>query len=100
LLSLPLSDTNPKPNNKMTSKLPIYRKGSIRYAITPQGEARPLVRRNQYSGCYRNSKKSVPEGLPWGHYLGKPSKVDQTEIDFVEVGVFETSGDWTRLVSA
>ena len=37
--------------------------------------------------------------MPHGYYLGKPSKVDQTEIDFVEVGTFETSEGWTRLVS-
>ena len=82
-----------------TTKLPIYKKGPTRYALTPEGKALPLIRRQPTSGWYRHSKKPVPYHMPHGYYLGKPSKVDQTEIDFVEVGIFETSEGWTRLIS-
>jgi len=81
-----------------TTRLPIYKKGATRYALTPEGKALPLVWRSKNSGPYRNSKKPLPESLPYGHYLGNPSNVDQTEIDFVEVGTFEESEGWTRLV--
>jgi hypothetical protein len=81
-----------------TIKMPIYQRGATRYAITATGKAMPLIWRNKHSGAYRNSKRSLPENLPYGHYLGNPSKVDQTEIDFVGVGTFEVSEGWTRLV--
>jgi hypothetical protein len=81
-----------------TVKFPIYKKGATRYALTPEGAALPLIRRKPTSGWYRNSKKPIPSHMPHGYYLGKPSKVDQTEIDFVEVGTFEKLEGWTRLV--
>jgi hypothetical protein len=85
--------------NKMTTTtLPVFKKGATRYAITPEGKALPLIWRSKNSGAYHNSKRSLPESLPYGHYLGKPSKVDQTEIDFVEARTFETKEGWTRLV--
>jgi hypothetical protein len=80
-----------------TTQFPVYQKGSVRYAVTPEGKALPLIWRSKTSGPYRHSKKPLPLNLPYGHYLGKPSNVDQTEIDFIEVRTFETSEGWTRL---
>ena len=82
---------------KKLIKLPIYKKGTVRYALTAKGHALPLIWRSKNSGPYRNSKRSLPESLPYGHYLGKPSAVDQTDLEFVEVGTFEESEGWTRL---
>jgi hypothetical protein len=82
-----------------TETLPIYRKGSIRYAIPADGKPRPIVSKRHTSPTYRNSTKTLPDGLRSGKYLGNVFAGDATELDFVGTALFTTEKGMTRLSS-
>ncbi len=82
-----------------TETLPVFRKGGTYYAMTPDMIARPLLYRTIHQRTYRNSRPALPEGLPYGRYLGKPSKVDSSELEWRGVAEFVTEKGLTRIAS-